>query len=149
MDPVTLTVAAAAMSAVQSISQGMAANNAAKFNAQLAEREAQQATDAAAIEEENHRDNLRRFIGSQTAAGGASGFRSGPAGLLSQEAAVEGTRDALAIRYAGSVESARSLSEAAMSKYEGKVALRQGVLGAGTALLKGGAKAYSLKNKVD
>lgn len=147
MDPVTLTVAAAAMSAVQSVTQGLAANNIGKANAALAEREAQQATDAAAIEEDRHRDNLRRFIGSQTAAGGASGFRSGPAGLLSQEAAIEGERDALAIRYAGSVESARSLSEAAMSKYEGKVALRQGVLGAGAALLKGGAKAYALKKE--
>ncbi len=138
MDPATaLTIASFAVSAVSSFAQGAAAKQAAEYNAQMAEREAQETRDAAQIEEEQHRDNLRRFIARQKAAAGASGFSDSSAGLLAEEAAAEGERDVLTIRYSGSVAAAKSLSEAALQRYQGKAAYTQGVLGAGASILKG------------
>lgn len=132
------------ISAVSAYSQGVSAKRLGEFNAKLSEREAQEARDGAAIEEDRHRDELRRFQGSQRAAGGASGLSliNGPTGLLVEEAAVEGERDALLIRYAGDIKAAKSLSEAAAERFKGKAAYRQGVAGAASSLLKAGAYGY-------
>lgn len=136
---------AAALSAVSSLAQGAAADKAAKYTAAVREQEATAAEQLGVLEEERHRDNLRKFMATQRAAGGASGIslEDGPVGQLAQEAAIEGERDALLIRYARDAQASTARTDAALERFKGKNARRQGYLGAGASLLKAGAYGYA------
>lgn len=137
--------AAAVMGAISSYSQGVAGQRAANFNAGMLEQQAEQAEQLGQLEEDRHRDNLRKFMGSQRAAGGASGISlsDGPVGLLAEEAAIEGERDALLIRYAGDARASTARADAALERFRGKNAKMQGILGAGASLLKAGGHGYA------
>ncbi|WP_022729778.1 hypothetical protein [Fodinicurvata sediminis] len=131
------SVGSAAVGAMGAIQQGQAANAAADYNAKLAEREAQQAEQAAALEERRHRERVRRMIGSQRAAAAAGGGLEGTPLLMMGETAMKGEIDALLIRNAGSERAVRARSQAALDRMQGQQAQRAGYMGAGSSLLSG------------
>jgi hypothetical protein len=134
-------VAGTVLQAVGTYNQGQFAKKMGEYNAKLAENEAQIARDTAKVEEERHRDNLRRFVGTQRAAGQGVVVDDGSVGLLVEETIMQGERDAMAIRYAGSVQAARATAEAAAERMRGKAAARFATLGAASSLLSGFGKA--------
>lgn len=136
-----LIAASAVLSGVGAAASGMQAAAAADYNAQVAERDAQMATQAAAFEEDLHRERLRKTLSAQRVATGASGgAMEGSPLIVMQQTAEDAEIDALAIRYGGSVEAARAQSRAAASRMEARAARTGAVIGAGASLLSGGAK---------
>lgn len=145
------TMLAAAIGAVGSIMQGVAANNAAKAQAAIAERNAQiaelQARDS--IERGGHEElRLRRQMaihqGTQRALLAAGGVEvdSGSALDVQDASMREGEQDAAAIRFNAAregwghqVQAVNYRSEAAVARSAGRNALFGGILGAGTHLL--------------
>lgn len=155
---IVLAAAGALTSAVGAIQQGQAAKEQARFNAAISERnaliseqEAEIARRNAAVEEETLRRRQRLLRGSQRAAAGASGLElEGSPLLLVAEAAAEGEVEVLAIRFAGTVDEQRALSQAAIDRLnadalrlKGARAQTAGFLTAGASLLTGGAKIAS------
>ena len=112
-----------------------------KYNAAVQEVEAINAENAAAYEEKLHRQRGERLLSAQKAAMGASGLGlEGSNLLLLGESAAELEKDALAIRYSGTVEAARARSQAAADRIAGSAAKTAGVFGAGKSILTGASK---------
>ena len=108
---------------------------------EVADRDAQAATQKAAYDEKIHRDRVRRLISTQRALFGKSGVdTAGSPLLVLEETAGKGELDALAIRYGGEIESERAKSRASLSKTTGRAALTSSFIGAGSTLLTGAAK---------
>jgi hypothetical protein len=142
---IALTVASTLMSAAGQASQGKSAQAIAEFNAQQRELEAKQTRDAAQFEETRQRERAARLMGAQRAAYGGSGVTlEGTPLIVQADTAEEAELDALAIRYSGSVAEARSRAAAAAERMQGKAMRQAGYFGAGTTLLQGGAKAFSM-----
>lgn len=124
------------------ISQGFAAKQQADFQAQIFERDAVLAKQAAEFEETRLREATRKLLGAQQAATGASGATTEGQFLLVQvETAEDAELDALAIRFSGSVAEVRARSSAALSRLQGRAARAAGFIGAGTSLLTGVTRA--------
>lgn len=138
-----LQAATAAFSAVSSIQQGQDAKRQANYQAQVAEQQAAQSRQIAAGQEDEHRRQQARLEAAGRARMGASGATmSGTPSLLAEELMEEGELQALKIRYGGDVQSARAQQEAAMMRYQGKQAERQGYTRAGASLLSGLGSAW-------
>lgn len=95
-----VTGAGAGFSAMASRSAGKAQKQLAEYNAQVAELQAEDAILRGRETEERHRTNVRRLIGSQRAALGASGadVNEGSALDIQADTAAMGELDALTIR---------------------------------------------------
>lgn len=147
--PIAMTVAAAAMSAASSIQQGKQASAAAKFNADMQNRNAGIARQQAAAEEEKQRRLGYMRQGAARAAYGASGvsIEGSPLDILEQSAAQE-ELDALNIRYRGAIGAQSAEGQAALSSMRGDAAMQAGYTGAGSAILLGGAKAAGIYAKI-
>lgn len=125
----------------------MASYNAllARQNADLALRKRELQKIQTRIMEKKHREKVRRYLGTQRALYGKAGVTMEGTPLLTlAETAAEAELDALAIRYAGSVEEANILAEAAgyrqaehLAGMRGRAARMAGYLGAGSELLTG------------
>lgn len=137
------SVAGTAMSAIGAIQQGKAASNAAKYNAQLAERNAQIARDQASADEARQRRMAYIRQGALRAGYGASGVsvEGSPLDILEMSAAQE-ELDALTIRYRGELGATGYEAQAALDRAQAAGASRQGYLKAGSEILMGGARAY-------
>jgi hypothetical protein len=144
-----MTVAAAAMSAASSIQQGKQASAAAKFNADMQNRNAGIARQQAAAEEEKQRRLGYMRQGAARAAYGASGvaIEGSPLDILEQSAAQE-ELDALNIRYRGAIGAQSAEGQAALSSMRGDAAMQAGYMGAGSAILLGGARAAGIYAKI-
>ena len=114
------TVVGTATSAIGSIKQGQAANQTAKFNAQVAENAAIGSRQTAA---ENERRQRRASLD------------------LLEDNAMEEELQALTIRHGGNLRARGFQQQAALDRMQGKTAVSSSRVGAATTLLKGGVGA--------
>lgn len=138
---ISAMVAGTAMQAYGQYQAGKDAQKAADYNAQIMKRNANVAEQKAAYEAEAEASRLRRLIGSQRAAAGASGYQmTGSILDLQEDTTTQGTMEQMAILYGGQLQKQNFESEAELSTFQGKAAYRQGVTGAAGTLLSGGAQ---------
>lgn len=125
--------------------QGESEEAFAEYNAQLAEREAEEAQEAAAGEERRHRKAGVRLKATQRARFGALGVtpEGSPLDVMAETAA-ELERDALTIRRGGQLGYQRFTAEASLQRIAGRSALLRGrarrrasYLGIGATALSG------------
>jgi hypothetical protein len=136
-----MMVASAVMGAANMMSQGAQASATANYNAGVAGVEAINAQNAAAYEEKLHRERGQSLLAAQRAAVGASGVGLEGSSLLALEESAQALeKDALAIRYSGSVAAARARSQAAADRVSARAAKTAGMWGAGKSLLSGASK---------
>lgn len=149
-----LMIASTAMQAIGSIQQGKAAQAEAEYNAKLSEHNAKVMQIQAQVEgqqtarrEEAQRRQAREVMGRQAAglAQAGVGF-SGSALDITEESAQAAELDALNIRYGGQLKAQGLLADAEMQRaqaagqrFAGANAKRAGYIGAGSAILSGGA----------
>lgn len=154
-----LTLGSTLLGGVGAIQQGQAANASAKYNAQVADMNAQMADRAAKdalergqLEEQKQRQRTAQLMGQQTAAMAANGVDLSFGSPLDTlvDTAMLGEMDALTIRTNTYREErdirqqgANYRGQAAMERASGRSALTGGFLNAGGTFLGGGAKAYS------
>lgn len=136
-----MLVAGTAMSALGALSSAQAQSNAAKYNAQLAERNATISRQQAAADEERQRRAAFLQQGAARAGYGASGVNveGSPLDILEQSA-LQAELDAQTIRWKGEVGAGGYEGEAALNRSRSSSAMTSGYLGAGSAILMGGAK---------
>lgn len=132
------SIAGTAVSVMSAMNQGAAMQKQAEYNAQVAERQALAARQAASLEEERHRDKTRKLLSSQRAAIAASGLdlEGSPLAVM-EETAAEAELDALLIRHSGNMSELQAKSQAAADRLAGRTARIQGYYGAGASLLNG------------
>jgi hypothetical protein len=143
---VGLTVLGQVQAGRQAEAQGESQQALAEYNAQLAEREAEEAQEAAATEERKLRKAGVRLKAIQRARFGAIGVtpEGSPLDVMAATAA-ELKRDALTIRRGGQLGFQRFTAEASLQRIAGKSALLRGrsrrrasYLGAGATALTDG-----------
>lgn len=145
MDPFTLAIAGAAMSAVGAISQGNAAKKSADYNAAIADRNAVVAQQQASANEEAQRKIDARRMGAARAGYGASGVTSDGSVLdVLGDSIAEAELNALNIRYEGKLAAQGYGDTAASQRAAGRNAQASGYMKAGASLLQGGSKAYDI-----
>jgi hypothetical protein len=125
------------LSAVGQISEGIGANNAAKVNARNQEKQADQIdtqTSANVGAARRSFDKFRGALRADIAAYGGSSKR-GTGLLLAQEAERAAKLDEINVIVEGTNQAQATRAGAAMTRYEGKQAMTNGILGGlGTAL---------------
>jgi hypothetical protein len=146
------SVFSAGVAAYSAYSQGQAQANMAEYNALIARQNADLALQKEELQkiqtritEKKQREQTQRLLATQRSLYGKAGvtFEGTPL-LVMSETAAEGEIDALAIRYAGSIEEANIIAEqsayrqdARLARMRGSAAKLAGNIGAGTALLTG------------
>lgn len=137
-DPVSL-IAVTALSAASSVMGGMASAKASALEAQqyreaAADRRIQAQQEAAQVAEEADRMRRRNI-----AVRAASGLDTGSAsfGTIQTEIASDAADEIANIRFQGASEASRYELSAKQSQIAGKSAMRGGLLGGGTSLLRG------------
>ncbi len=142
-------IAAAAVSAGGALYQGEQQRKAASENADIAERAALAEKNAAAYNEELHRERVRKILSTQRALYGKSGLdMSGSPLLVMEDTAAQGELDALAIRYGGDVAAAKERSIANLSRMQGSAAATSSYFSAGSTLLSAGSSYYGNQMKL-
>ena len=148
MGPETFLIAAAAsamsgvLGAVQSIQQGRAANEAAKFNARVLDERAANEQAVARQQAADERRRGSRVTAALRAGLAGSGLANAGTALLQQgdvASAVE--LSARRIETGGEIRARRSRQEGAVERFRGRNARRQGFMKAGASLLSGAASA--------
>jgi hypothetical protein len=136
------TIAAAGVTTAGTIQSGRAQAKMAEYNAQVAEREAAIAATGAEFEEAQFRRESKRLTATQRVRFAKSGVKpSGSPLLVMEDTAVETERNALAIRYGGSLEAARATSRASLERFGGRQAKKVSYYRAGGSLLTGASRA--------
>lgn len=139
---IAATVISTAVGVYSAYQQGQAQQKAAKYNAKVAENQAIAARNAAAVREQQHREQVRRLHATQRAVSGASGVTEEGSPLLVMADTLEQAElDAQRIRYGGEVSAAGFESQARLSRFQGQQAAQAGLIGAGSTLLSGAASA--------
>lgn len=125
-----------------SIIGGVQSNNVAQYNSKVAENNAQAERQRASYEANLQRENVRRVIGAQRAAGASSGLdiTSGTPVAVLGDTAKAGEMDVLARLYAGESAGVAYENDARRMRAEGKAAKTAGFINAGTNLLSGFGK---------
>lgn len=145
-EPVTLLLAAAAMSAAGSVMQASAAKQAGEYNAQIAEQNALLAEQQAQEEERRFRINSRKQLGAMRAAYSASGVTlEGTPWDVIAESTYTAELDALTIREGGRASSSAYEAEARLQRLQGRQAERTGYVSAAADLARGGTSYYRIK----
>ena len=144
-DPVL--AAAAGVSGILGYKGNMASAKAARqvgeYNAVVAENEKVLLQRATRQKEANLRKNAERLQGTQRVATAKSGIQmSGSALEALRDTFFNTELDAIGIRYAGSIEEAAKINEAAMARATASAQSAQFKTAAYTSLLESGAKAY-------
>ncbi len=136
-------VASAAVQAVGTISQGRAANQAAKFEANQLQQQAERDRQLAAQQASELRDAESRRQAALRArvAGGGATLEGSPLAVLTDLA---GEAEFQAIRTVVSGETAanRAQGKAAIRRFEGRNAQRAGFIQAGSTLLSAASKSF-------
>lgn len=131
-------VAGGVVSAIGQKQQGEAANQAAKYNAAVAQNEAIMAQNAAAAEARQIRRRNMLRLGAQRAAIGKSGVSLDAGSSFDDvifDSSIQGELEAQSVLYAGLVRSRSQMAAGAMSLYEGRQAKRAAGIGmAGSAI---------------
>jgi len=144
-DPVL--AAAAGVSGILGYKGNMASAKAARqvgeYNAVVAENEKVLLQRATRQKEANLRKSAERLQGTQRVATAKSGIQMSGSPLEALKDTFFNTElDAIGIRYAGSIEEAAKINEAAMARTTGRAQAAQFRTAAYTSLLESGAKAY-------
>jgi hypothetical protein len=135
-------ISSAAIGAAGAIQQSNAANAAAKFNAQMADREAQIRQQNAKVQEERFRREFERLQGRARAQIGMSGVSStegSPLDILEMNA-MEAELDALTIRHNASLSAESLTLSGALQRMQGRAAKQAGMFNAAGALVGGAAQ---------
>lgn len=120
-----------------------AARQVGEYNAVVAENEKILLQRATRQKEANLRKNAERLQGTQRVATAKSGIQmSGSALEALRDTFFNTELDAIGIRYAGSIEEAAKINEAAMARASASAQSAQFKTAAYTSLLESGAKAY-------
>ena len=139
-------MAASAVGAVGAASEGQDKKEAAEFSAadqlQLAARE----REISKVEEGDFRRVQSRFFADNRAASGGSGVQlnTGSNLLAAQDFAAEVELQAMRIRAGGDTRATRLETQALLTKRAGKAAQTRGFARAGSSLLSGASKAFSV-----
>lgn len=133
----------AALGATSQIMQGMSDNNTAKANAKMAEHEAKSALNAANYKVQQIGKAGERIQGSTAVAQADAGvdLSSGSAAEVAAESARNIKLDQLMARFGGEQEAWAKRAQAKIYKAQGKAALVNGYLGAGSTILGAAKKA--------
>lgn len=133
-------VAGGVMSAVSAKQQGEAAEDAAEYNAAVAQNEAIAAQNAAAFEARQiRRKNLLR-LGAQRADVAKSGVSLDAGSSFDDvmfDSAVQGELEAQAALYTGNLRAQAQGAQSAMALYEGRQAKRAAGIGAASGVISG------------
>ena len=142
-DPVTIGLMAVstAMSAVGAIREGNAENAAARARAQATEQQAQGVRNRAQFEIAQERRAQRKALGQQVAQLGSQGtaLTGQPIDLLAENAK-QAELALQAIRFESEITARNQENQAALTRFGGRQARRDGVFKAGTALLSGATR---------
>lgn len=137
-----MTAAGTALSAASFLQQGAAAKASARYNSALYERNAQIAQQNAQFQEDRQRRMAAQRMGSNRAAIGASGVTMDGSALdILESNAAQEELDALMIRWNGTNAAGDLMGNAGLQRAQGANAQTGSYIGAGSALLLGGAKA--------
>lgn len=141
-----LMLAFGAVQAVSSIKQANAAQEAAEFNAQTAQQNAQLAREKGVEDERIYRIQSRKAMGEIQSGYAAAGLslEGSPSDVLA-EAAANAEHDVLKIQQGASLQATMFEREAGQQRKKGGYAMTAGYLGAAGSLLSGAAQygAYS------
>lgn len=138
------SLAAAAVSGFATYKSGQSQKKAGKYNAEMQEMKALDATQRGAAEAAGKRDRARKIASQQAEGMAASGvdIHSGtPLALLAETAGL-GELDALTAVNNARREAWGYGAQGTLDRYQGKMAGRGGVLNAGGTLLGGASNAY-------
>lgn len=140
---IAMMVASAAISAAGAISQGRAANQAAKFRARQLEQQGERDRQLAALQANDLRDAESRTQASLRArvGGGGTTLEGTPLAILS-DLAGETELQARRVAVGGETAANRAQGEAALRRFEGKNAQRAGVIKAGSSLLTSASSGF-------
>lgn len=145
MGPAMTAISAASgvLGAVGAIQQGNAANEAAKYNAQVQQQQAQVAQDQAAAAASTEVRKGRQVTAASQAAGLENGLElSGTTLNVINQARDQSNLNALLAVYDGSVKATGYRNNAQLDLAQGRSAQTAGYIGAGSALLGGLSDAY-------
>ena len=140
---VTTAIAAVAVTAAGTAYSAYSANQAAKYNAAVADQNAKLAKQQAALDEKRYRQELRQRMGSAHAAVGATGITLDSAADVLESNAIQGEQDALLIRARGANQSTAYGNEARLQRYQGKQEAISGYVSAAGKLIGGGSDIYA------
>lgn len=146
MEPLAIAaLAGTGLQAVGTIASAQAQSNAAKYNAQISEQNATIARQNAAEQEARQRRLAKKRLGALRAGVGASGvtMEGSPLAVM-QDTAQQLELDALTIRHQGDLKARGYKVNAELDRTQAKNVKKQGYLKAGSQLLSGGARAYTL-----
>lgn len=132
-------LAGTAVSALGAIQAGNAQNEAAQYNAKIADNNAAAERERASYDAGLIKDERRRVIGSQRAAMAANGLEistGSPVAVLGDTTG-QSEMDVLARIYGGESAATAYGNDATRMRIEGKAAKQAGMIGAGTTLLTG------------
>ena len=129
----------AAVSAYGAIRQGQQAEAVGRYNATVAQQQAESARQAAAADAETKRRQYERILGTQRARYGASGVigSEGSPLLVMMQSEEEAALDVARVRYGGTAQAYGLESESRLSRFQGAFARRQSYLTATGTLLSG------------
>jgi len=135
------------LTAAGAIQQGQASKASADYNAEVARRQALDATRRGSIAEGEQRTKTRQLAGQQHAAMGASEIVAdeGSFGDILAQSAQFGERDAQRIRVNAQREAFGLRSEADLSEFQGQQAETAGLFKGGTSLLTGAFNLFTRK----
>ena len=143
---IAASVLSAAVTAYSSYAQGQAASQAARYNARVAEQQAESARQAAAADAETRRRQLDRVLGTQRARYGASGVipSEGSPLLVMMESEEEAALDVARVRHGGAAAAHGLGLESSILRRQARQASRAGFLSGTSALLTGVSSGASL-----
>jgi hypothetical protein len=123
------------------LASGAQQQAAAAHNARVAKAEAESTRAAADYEATQYQDKARRLIATQRAEAAASGLGlEGSVFDVMDETASQAAYDALLIRHAGDVKASQGMSEAALSRLQGKFARSDSYYGGTSTFLTGASR---------
>lgn len=141
---IAAAVIGALVSAYSAYSASQAQAASAKYQGRLAQEQADAATEAGKIAEENQREQDKRLIAAQRARIGATGAEEtvGAPLLAEMESASNAELNARRIMWSAQTRSAGFQSEKVGQNFAARQYRRQGYIGVGASLLTGAARAY-------
>lgn len=138
-------LASTAVGVTSAIMQGEAAEDAAKYNAAVAENDARAAAEQSQYEAQRIRERNRRILATQRASQASSGLAlTGSFEDVQLDSAIQGEMDALAAIYTGQINAGSAEARAQLARLEGRNAKRAGYMKAGGTLIGGASSAYGI-----
>jgi hypothetical protein len=139
-----LSAAGTVVSAIGQNNAGKAEQQAANYNARVAEMNAAAEQDRAGVEADDYRRQQSRKLASSIAARGASGVAigSGTPLMVSEDVVREIELGASRIGHEGATKANAYRNQATLDRVSGKNARKAGRIAAGATLLSGGARAF-------